>query len=111
MTKRIKSSSGRVYIPAKFEVKGREWKVELIENLMHEQLGPCNGLCWPGYRLIQIEKNLSMEERLKTFIHELGHAIIKECHLDEAGCLDQRIEEIICSGFADVLCCDILGIK
>lgn len=89
-------------IPKTFQVKGKTWSVEYKWKLSDPEFGPCHGLCDPDKRIIYIDRLQPQEEKVKTFIHELGHAILFESHLNECGGVEGFVEEVIVSAYADV---------
>ena len=101
-------------IPKKFPVKGKEWEVEYKWKLYDKEFGFCNGIYYPNERKIKLDRFLTMpnekENKQFIFLHELLHAIHHESHLNEYGCLDPKIEEIINSSVATVFT-DLFDIK
>lgn len=88
-------------IPKTFQVKGKTWSVKYEFKLNDPEHGPCVGLCDPDKRIIYIDRLLPPDEKAKTFLHELGHAILFESHLNESGGVEGFVEEVIVSAYAD----------
>lgn len=86
-----------------FLIKGHLWKVEYKWGLRSDG-NLVDGLCERQERVIYLRRELSIEEKRRTFLHELIHAIISESHIitDESE-RESLIEEIFCEGVADVL--------
>lgn len=106
-----KSIKGTFGIPAVFSIKGRFWTVIIKKDLYYAEIGAVNGLCSYSDKTIYLDESLSPVERLRVFIHELVHATIHECHLNEAGGIQPIVEEILCSGLADVIVTDLMKLK
>jgi len=98
-------------IKKEFLIKGKLWQVEYKWGLRHEDGQLCDGLCDRANRIIWLRREASPEEKWQTFLHEVNHAIISECHIATDGDLkNELIEEIFCDAVADVMS-DLFDIK
>lgn len=85
-----------------FYIKGKLWRIEYKWNLRMGDMR-VDGMCEPSERIIYIDRILSKEEKWATFLHELGHAIVHEAHLNEHGGLDGFAEEVVVESYAQAL--------
>lgn len=60
-------------------IKGRKYKLKVMSIIDNDET--IVGRCYKKDHVIKIVKDESMEESLKTLIHELLHAYIYECGL------------------------------
>ena len=60
-------------------IKGRKYKLKVVPIIDNDET--IVGRCYKKDHVIKIVKDESMEESLKTLIHELLHAYIYECGL------------------------------
>ena len=58
------------------------------------------GLCDLEKKIIWIDKTASKEEKQRTLLHEIGHAIFKELSFDQA--ISSDVEQILVDNFANV---------
>lgn len=83
----------------------REWLIgELIYDLQFKRSLPCNdyGLCSDdGVIEISQRKNKNGKERLKTFIHEMMHAIEFAYEIEIDHDTIEKLEEPICNFILD----------
>ena len=79
--------------PKKIVVKGVEYKISLDNYLRDDDGKLCSGLHDHERKVIHIDKNMGIEEKRQTFIHELFHAYLHECHVNEG--IDSQLEEAI----------------
>lgn len=87
-------------VPQQVPVKGTIYEIQYKWNLNDEGV-PCLGLCDPEEKIIYIDKSLSKEDKWKTFLHELKHALIEEYNLAKSEGIDALAEELICYMFSE----------
>jgi len=93
-------------LPKTIVIKGKTWRVFRRWGLTlngHKVYG----LCDAEERIIVLDNCLTRDEVLKTFLHELNHAILHELGV---WTLNADFEEVIVEGFADVYT-DLFKIK
>lgn len=98
--KKQKKVKQLIRIPGRLYIKGKEWKVVYKWNLRLEG-AKVDGYCEAATRTIYLDKALDPMEKLLAFLHELGHAILHEAHMGEAGGIDGFQEEVVVAAFAD----------
>ena len=69
-------------------IKGRKYKLKVVSVIDNDN--NIVGMCYRKEHLIKVVKDNNMEESLKTIIHELLHAYIYECGLEDNS-LDEDI--------------------
>lgn len=74
-------------------VKGTDYKIIRKKNPKDDDGKIVLGLFDPEAKTITIATGLAIEIVRQTFIHELFHAYIYECHLREG--IDTQLEEVI----------------
>lgn len=79
-------------------VKGAKYELIFKDVVLDENGRDCYGTCDPDKKVIEISAKLRGKKKAQTFLHELGHALIFETHLNEG--LDENIVEIIVELFA-----------
>jgi hypothetical protein len=91
-------------IPKTLQVYGKRWQIKTkkFPAPIDDEPGT-EGLCCKESRVIYIERTLSGEEKLNTFLHEIIHAINYELKLGQTS-LSSDVEEVICQGIADFFC-------
>ena len=79
--------------PDSIIIKGTKYKVVKVKNLKDDDGNECQGLHDHVLKVISIDSALRGANRRKTFLHELAHAYLYECHIREG--LDGQLEEVI----------------
>lgn len=91
-------------IPRKLIIKGKEWILKRIKNLLDENNNPASGLTDVGNRIIELDKNLADYDKEYVFWHEYKHARLHETGVTgNDGGISTLAEEIICDDFADFM--------
>ena len=91
----------RKYLPNSITVFGADIKITESLNLYYGEI-KVDGLFNLLNKEILIEKALPKEEKLQTFIHELGHALLWRVGMGQAG-ISVEIEELIVENFATMI--------
>ena len=79
------------------KIKGECYKIKLLDGLEHLEKN-AEGICDKEKKIIYIDGSRNNEQREKTFLHEVCHAILHECGVDQA--LNDEIEEVICESIS-----------
>lgn len=90
-------------IPKKFTVKGKQWRVVIEPNLVHEDGTECDGLCDFENRIIYLDSTLKRRKKKAIFFHELCHILVYEAHINPGVRFSEGVEEILCDAFSDLL--------
>jgi len=77
--------------------------IKAVKDLTHEDGTECDGICNPTTRTISLKHGLSKEDKAKTFIHELMHAVWFESHITNDDIKLDFIEELLCESTSDIL--------
>lgn len=88
-------------LPKEIELFGKVFTVTEKKKIMYEG-DECEGLFLPDTCEIYIKKDLNRENKVKTFIHELGHAMIWRTGLKQSN-LSEELEEIIVENYSTFL--------
>jgi hypothetical protein len=82
-------------IPRQIIIKGEKWKIRRKTGLKHEKKVVW-GLCDYDTRVIWLERNLSPDQLMQTWLHEFNHACIMELHVE----LEDDLNEVLSDGLA-----------
>lgn len=88
-------------LPKHIIVLGQKYSIKQKYDLYHNNT-PVHGLVDFDKKLIIIDSEQSNDQKLITLLHEIGHAVVKESALGEAGLLDE-IEEIFVEQMAKTI--------
>lgn len=91
----------RKYLPDSIQVFGAEIKIVESLNLYYGDV-KVDGLFNYQNKEIMVEKSLPKEEKLHTFIHELGHALFWRIGMGQAS-IPSEIEELIVENTATMI--------
>lgn len=80
-------------LPDSIDVKGVNYKIKIVKNLKDDDGKICLGLHDHDGKIISINATCKGAEKKKTFLHEMAHAYIYECHAREG--LDSQMEEVL----------------
>jgi hypothetical protein len=78
--------------PTELFIGDNVWDIKFVRKPL-ENDPYCYGLCDPGELTISIRLGQSPEERLKTFLHELLHAVEYEYKIEIPHSLIARLED------------------
>lgn len=81
-------------LPKFLDIKGRRYRLKIAAL-------PPNiaGYCYPDRKLIELNSSLDSAGLLETLLHEMGHAIMFELHIDQTS-IHRDLLEIVVEGFA-----------
>lgn len=80
--------------PREYMVGDAVWKLRFVRHIPHDQPGRiCVGLAEPSEQVIYVKLGQDPEERLKTFLHELLHAIEYEYDISMPHRLIHKLED------------------
>lgn len=65
-------------IPKRRTILGKVWKIKEIERPVCDDGAECWGLCDTDKREIFIKSTLTEDQKIRTFLHEVFHAVIHE---------------------------------
>ena len=83
-------------------VKGAKYKIKIVKELYDSVTGePIMGSCDPVKKVICLKEDMDENEFLKTFLHELLHAVVFEVSLYQV--IDEKIVEIIVDNMGNVI--------
>lgn len=80
--------------PKQILIRDNIWSIKFVRSIK-DQPKDTVGECDPGEHVIRIKLGQSREERFKTLIHELAHAICFEYEIKENHSTIHAIEEPI----------------
>lgn len=89
-------------LPKYIQIHGNKIRIFEVENLTDAYGTPIHGCYKPPALAICIEKKLKGKEKLHTFLHEYGHAVIHALGVYNCN-LSHDLEEIIVDGIAKSL--------
>lgn len=88
-------------IPKTILVSGHEWTVEYKWNLRYDNQ-KCDGLCCHETRTIYLDRSLTKQNKITTFLHEYIHAVIAELNIKRKS-LPMELEELIVEALSQEL--------
>jgi len=91
-------------LPKSIAVFGVRYKVRLVSNPNYKGDGSSSGndgIVDHDKKEIQIDKELSHEEKVSTLIHEMFHVLVKRLSLYQV--IDSQLEEVIADGVAAMI--------
>ena len=91
----------RKYLPKTVNVFGAAVNVIESSNLHYGDL-KVDGLFDSSSKSIFVEISLPKEEKLQTFIHELGHALLWRVGVGQSN-ISQELEEMIVENYATMI--------
>jgi Zn-dependent peptidase ImmA (M78 family) len=80
-------------------VKGTYYKIFFVDIKEKFDVECVVGYCFSDKKEIYVEKNLNKENKIKTLLHELFHALMHEISLDQVISSDN--EQLIVDNFAN----------
>jgi len=89
-------------IPKKKNIYGKTWVTQYKWNLRDEKDQPVDGLCDKEHRIILLDRAMSKEDKFRTYLHELVHAVCYELKVDFTS-VSYDVLEIVAEGLADWL--------
>ena len=90
-------------IPKSLLIKGKRWTVPRVKKVTNENGELLQGQYLYPDRVILLDRELTGEELVITFWHELLHVILKESHIADNFEMPEVIEDILCDAIAYVL--------
>jgi len=70
-------------LPRFMKVRGRTWRVRVVDDLKNDDGLSASGLCSDKLKLIEIELGMTDDQSFEVFIHEWLHAVWYECGIDD----------------------------
>ena len=85
--------------PSSIDVKGVRYKIKQQDLEANNLCGHCD----PVKKIITINSKMSLEDKLSTVLHELGHAVISEVGIRQTPGWSIDIEEIVVENFSNFM--------
>lgn len=86
--------------PRCLQIRDNLWEVRFVRRCPNEPEDTL-GLCDPGEQVLYIRLRQTPMERMKTFIHELAHALAYEWGIKENHDIIHKLEEPLLRLFLD----------
>ena len=81
------------HLKRSIKIKGVTYKVKQLNKVLDDQGIECQGWVDKHKKVIAIMRGLDPLEKKLTFMHEVAHAYLHECHTTEG--LDHQLEEVV----------------
>lgn len=89
-------------LPKSVNIFGYTCSIQEVSPCLDDDGNPCEGLFDYKNSIIFINKKQSNEDKLHTFIHEIGHAMFYRVSLGQTS-IDGELEEIIVNNHATLM--------
>lgn len=89
-------------IPKSINIYGKKYKVKIKKGLKDDEGNSLSGLCQYDEAIISLDKDLTGDELMQTFLHECGHAVHDRMGIDQTGIPDD-VKEILVDSMATFL--------